>query len=135
MKTSRATGCVFVSHSGQDDELVRDIARRLRDAGLKPCVDFETVSAAAARRKVLRERLREADAVLILLTPTTLRSSWTMTELGMAEALDRLILPVIAGLKQRDLPAPLQSYHAVPFDQLDEAISELSERLAAASDA
>lgn len=136
MKTSRATGCVFVSHSGQDNELVRDIARRLREAGLKPFVDFEAVAAVTARKKILRERLREADAVVILVTPAILlRSSWTMTELGMAEAFDRIILPVMAGLKPRDLPAPLQSYHAVPFDHLDEAISELSERLAAASDA
>ena len=130
MKTSQATGCVFVSHSGQDNELVRDIARRLRDAGLKSFVDFEAVPNVAARKRRLRERLRKADAVLILVTPATLlRSSWTMTELGMAEAFDRIILPVMAGLNPRDLPAPLQSYQAVPFDQLDQAISKLSERL------
>jgi len=133
MKTSRATRGVFIIHSNQDQELVRDIARRLRDAGLTPVLDFADHLAATEWKNVLRERLRDADAVLILVTPASLSSSWTMAELGMAEGFDRVILPVVAGLKPRDLPAPLRSYHVVPFDQLDAAISELAERLASAS--
>ena len=134
MKTSRATRRVFISHSRQDDELVRDIARRLRDAGLKPFVDFTDIPVGTEWKKILRERLREAHAMLILVTPAALRSPWMMTELGMAEGFDRDIIPVTAGLKPRDLPAPLRSYHAVPFDQVDSAISELSSKLIAASD-
>ena len=134
MKTSRATRRVFISHSRQDDELVRDIARRLRDAGLKPFVDFTDIPVGTEWKKILRERLREAHAMLILVTPAALRSPWMMTELGMAEGFDREIIPVTAGLKPRDLPAPLHSYHAVPFDQVDSAISELSSKLIAASD-
>jgi hypothetical protein len=134
MKTSQATGCVFISHSGQDNELVRDIARRLRDAGFKPFVDFEGVSAVGERKRILRERLREADAMLVLVTPAALKSPWMMAELGMADGFDRIIVPVMAGLQTTDIPAPLRSYQAVPFDQLDGAINELSERLATDSD-
>ena len=133
MTTSRATGAVFISHSHQDDELVRDVARRLRDAGLKPFVDLTELPLGANWRKTVREQIRAADAVLILVTPAALKSAWTMTELGMAEGFERIIVPVTAGLKPRDLPGPLRTFRTVPFDQLDGAIKELSERLAVAS--
>ena len=55
-----------------------------------------------------------------------------MTELGMAEGFERIIVPVTAGLKPRDFPAPLQTYQVVPFDRVDDAIRILSEQLATA---
>jgi hypothetical protein len=67
---------------------------------------------------------------LIVVTPASLRSPWIMTELGMAEALGRQVVPVTVGLRPQELPAPLQTYHTVPFDRLDGAIDELSEQLA-----
>ena len=125
---------VFISHSREDSELARDIARRLRGAGFETFEDFEEFGSGAEFKKHLRERLSQASVFLILATPRSLRSSWIMTELGMAEALGRIVIPVTVGLNPQDLPAPLQSYHAVPFDRLDGAIGELSETLAAGSE-
>src|SRR5437762_1371747 len=99
MATARATGSVFISHSHEDNELVRDLARRLREAGLKPLVEFADLPIGADWKKTVREYIRAADAVLILLTPAALRSAWTMAELGMAEGFERIVLPVTAGLK------------------------------------
>lgn len=135
MTTARATGSVFISHSHQDDELVRDLARRLRVAGLTPSVDLTELPLGTNWRRTVREQIRAADAMLILVTPAALKSDWTMTELGMAEGFERVIIPVIAGLKPRDLPAPLRTFRTVPFDELDGAIEQLSERLAAAANA
>lgn len=47
----------------------------------------------------------------------------------MAEALGRQVVPVTVGLRPQELPGPLQTYHTVPFDRLDSAIDELSEKL------
>jgi hypothetical protein len=55
-----------------------------------------------------------------------------MTELGMAEGFDRPVLPVTAGVNPRDLPAPLRTYHAAPFDEADDLINRLSEQLSTA---
>lgn len=132
MKTQRATGRIFIVHSSKDMELVRDMERRLRAVGLEPMGVMEHVSAVAPRKKVLLDRIRKADAVLALITPSALDSSWTVTELGMADGFDKPVLLVIAGPVPR-LEGPLATYQSVPFDQLDGAISELSQRLADSS--
>jgi hypothetical protein len=131
MTTSRAKGRVFLSHSHQDDELARDLARRLRKAGLDPLLDVADLPAASDRRKKLREQIRDVDALLFLVTPAALRSGWMVVELGMADGFERIIVPVTAGLKPLDLPAPFQTYQTVPFDEVDEAISSLAEQLTA----
>ena len=74
MTKSRRAGSIFISHSHQDNELVRDLARRLREAGLQPLVDFTELPVGADWKKTLREQIRSADAVLILLTPASLKS-------------------------------------------------------------
>jgi len=130
MPTTRTTGKVFISHTHQDAELARDLARRLRQAGLEALVARADIPAGSDWKKTLREGIRTADAILLLVTPASLHSDWMMTELGMAEGFERVILPVTVGLKPRDLPAPLQSYHATPFDEVDGAIRKLSEQLA-----
>ena len=121
---------VFISRSGKVGELVRDIVRRLRSAGFEPDVASDVVSAGSDWKNEIRRGIREVDAVLFLLTPESLASEWTMTELGIAEGLGRRIVPITVGVSKRDLPAPVKSYLTVPFDRLDEAISQLSESLA-----
>jgi nucleoside 2-deoxyribosyltransferase len=77
-------------------------------------------------KNAVRRGIRDADAVILLLTPQSLASDWTMTELGFAEGFDRRVIPVTVGIAKRDLPAPLKTYKTVPFDRLDEAIRQLS---------
>ncbi len=122
---------VFISHSHRDDELVRDLARRLHGAGLIPVVDWTALPVGKDWKKTVREQIRGADAMLILVTPAIQSSAWMMAELGMAEGFERIILPVTVGLKPSDLPAPLQTYHTAPFDEVGAAINRLSKKLTA----
>jgi hypothetical protein len=79
----------------------------------------------------VRKQMTEADAVIFLVTPAALRSEWLLTELGMAEGLDRIILPVTTGLKATELPEPLRGLQVTPFDEVDAAILALTEKLMA----
>ena len=133
MSTARAMGKVFISHSHHDNELVRDLSRRLRDAGLKPLADYSDIPVGTDWKKIVRDQIAAAEAMLILVTPAALSSPWMMAELGMAEGFERVILPVTVGLKARDLPAPLRTYQITPFDEVDSAINMLSEKLTAAA--
>ena len=134
MKTHRATRSIFISHSHKDKELVRDIARRLRTAGLEAIIDIDDLPTSEDWKKHLLMRLRNADAVMVLVTPAALESPWLVVEVGMADGFDKVIVPVTVGVDLQRLPAPWQSYQAVPFDELDRAIKELGEKLAENSD-
>jgi hypothetical protein len=158
MTTQRATRRIFIIHSQEDTELVRDLERRLRAVGLEPFADVDDPAAGGEWRQVLRDQLRavglepfanvddlaavgerqivlrdrlgQADAFVGLVTSAALDSSWTMTALGMAEGFGKPMVLVSAGLLPRRLPAPLASDQLVPFDQLDGALSQLAQRLA-----
>ncbi len=129
MKTEAATYRVYLSHSPLDRELARDMERRLRSAGMKPVPHVE-VPVPEDRLDALRERISTADAVLMLVTPAGIDYPWLMTELGIADAFRKLVVPVTAGLRQEELPGPLQSHEVVPYDRLDEAIAGLPRRIA-----
>jgi hypothetical protein len=126
---------IFISHTSKDRELVREIERRLRAAGLETFfVDVDDIAAGMEWKKVLLEiRLRQADAVLALVTPAALGSPWTVTELGIAEGLDKPIVLVTAGLEPQGIPAPLVSYPRFPFDELDGALGKIVRELADSS--
>ena len=106
---------------------------RLREAGLEPFADFTELPVGADWKKTVREQIRSADAMLMLVTPAALKSAWMMTELGMAEGFERVVVPVMAGLKSSDIPLPLRTYQVAPFDRVDGAISKLAEKLSPAA--
>lgn len=132
MKSKSAAKQVYISHSPKDRDLARDLARRLRAAGETPVLELEFPSGVSERKETLRGLLRKVHAVILLVTPAAMESEWLMTELGMAEGLDKPVILVTAGLGDVPLPAPLQYCQAFPYDQVDEAIAGLTERLAGA---
>ncbi|MBI3822131.1 MAG: toll/interleukin-1 receptor domain-containing protein [Planctomycetes bacterium] len=129
---AKSRNSVFVSHNYQDRELVRDIARRLREAGLKPLLFEEEFRAGDRLIEILRKLMRSADAFLFLITPAALKNAWVVRELGMAEAFGPIVVAVTAGVDPQHLPAPWEGHRIVPFDQLDSAIDMLAEKLTAA---
>jgi hypothetical protein len=129
MSTAQSTKRVFISHSMKDQELARDIARRLRAAGLDP-VDSSSLPRGVEWGKGLLQAILSADAVLFLVTPSALDSPSTVYEAGVAYGADKAIILVVAGVGKRALPEPMARYQAVPYDRLDSAISDLAQRLA-----
>ena len=121
---------VFISHSGSDTELARDIARRLRESGLEPVVFAEARRSSAPSQKRLVSAIRNADAMILLVTPAALDSPWPAYELGIALATDKAVLSVTAGIGDQPLSPVLANTPAVPYDRLDSGIQKLSKQLA-----
>lgn len=129
MHLDKAVLRVYISHGPRDKDLARDMARRVRLAGFQPIVEVESVPR-PERRRALRERVRSCNAVLMLVTPSAVETGEIIWDLGLAEALDKVVVPITVGLEAHQLPEPLQTYQALPYDRLDEAIAGLSDRLA-----
>src|SRR5262245_53243814 len=129
MKSKEAVHQVYISHSPREQELARDMARRLQAAGMQPLLDLDPRPSGTGKR-ALRARVQAADAVLMLVTPAAVESGGIIWDLGLAEGLGKVVVPITVGLDKGQLPEPLQTYDALPYDRLDEAIAGLTERLA-----
>lgn len=89
---------VFISHSFTDTKLAKRVADTLREAGFQVWDDTQILPGENWAES-LGKALNESDAMVVLLTPSSIRSSNIAYEVGYAlgkqEYKDRLI-PVIA---------------------------------------
>jgi hypothetical protein len=131
---------VFVSHSGQDKELAAALVALLRaalplSARAIRCTSFDGcgLTAGAKTEERLRMELRDASVVIGLLSPTSLKSTFVLFELGARWGLERDFLPVVArGAKLSELRPPLSNRNALSLQQdahVHQLIGDVAETL------
>jgi hypothetical protein len=131
---------IFVSHSSADQGAARAMVELLQAAmplhsqeirctsvdgyGLPPGVDFNDR---------LRQETYEADVLVALLTPSALRSTYVLFELGARWAAKRYMAPMrLGGLEATQLQGPLSTLHSIDATnarQLEVFVSALAEHL------
>ena len=121
---------VFVSASAKDAALVRVLAEKLRAAGLEPWIANERIKPKHDVARAIVEAIKASDALVLLLTPQSIHGPNISFEAGAANISEKPLIPVLAGVHSRELPAPLRSFSAVPFDRFDDAVRELERKLA-----
>lgn len=128
-------GKIFLSYAAQDREFAGRLARTLHSQGVSGFLDSLDVTTGAPWGDQLREALRNADILVVVLTETALHSTAVISEIGAAWAADKQIFAIVPPNEQvpRDLPFPLNRTQYLLADGLsDEAIATtLRERLAA----
>jgi hypothetical protein len=75
---------VFVSHSGADSWVARQIARHVREAGADPFLDEAHIAVGDDFEDRLRAALEEARELVVLLTPWALDRPYIWAEAGVA---------------------------------------------------
>jgi hypothetical protein len=89
---------LFLSHAYADQELAREIERRLRDAGHEVSIPVGTLPAGKWRDKLWRA-LESSDVLVALLSENGLGSPYVASEIGAAGVVDRargmLVLPIL----------------------------------------
>jgi hypothetical protein len=110
---------VFVSHASTDAILARRVSKTLREAGFQVWDDTLMVPGENWGEK-LAEALKESDAMVVLLTPDSLRSPNIGYEVGYAlgkEDYKGRLIPVIAGpieqLPSENIPWILRKFQAI----------------------
>lgn len=88
---------LYISYSNKDKELVHKLVEDIKDKGLEVWYDENLVEPGNEYQSKLTEGLQNADAVLVLITPNSISSSYVMNEMGLARGKEKLILPVIYG--------------------------------------
>lgn len=86
---------VFVSYASEDSLAAKDLIRHL---ARKPNFHIFTdnrISAGEDWQSKIKKELSQTDYFLVLLSPTSLQSSWVQFELGAAWGLNKFIIPVV----------------------------------------
>ncbi len=101
---------VFVSHSGEDTWVARQIAREIEGCGAKPFLDEAEIDSGADFEEDIRRFLERAHELVVLLTPWALERPYVWIELGAAWGRRIPIVALLLGI----MPSELQGRPGVP---------------------
>ena len=97
---------VFISYAHEDSTIARDLLARLSDTHVSGWMDHADVASGGAISRHIRESIRQASAVLFLVTPRSIDSHWVQFELGAAWGMGKHIIPVIIGDPEIEISLP-----------------------------
>jgi len=133
-KKKKKDWLVFVSHSGEDTWVARQIAREIKGCGATPFLDEADVDVGAEFEEDIREFLDRADELLVLFTPWALDRAYVWIEIGAAWQRRLPIVVVLLGLSIKDFqahpnaPVFLKRRDIIRLNELDEYLKQLSSR-------
>ena len=113
---------VFISHSVRDVVFATALSHYLKELGVTPWQFGQNVSPGQKWEDEISRQLRDADALVVIVSSESAKSSWVNHEIGMALAYSEekgtpLILPVMLG--DVKLEAPLGRYLGIQADSGD----------------
>lgn len=123
---------VLISASHKDRDLARDLARRLKKAGIHSTYSELALSAGSDYEKTLMDLLKETDEIVLMVTSHSVDNFWMMFEIGAASSLRKRITPVVVGLQKQELPQLIKQLRYITYDKLSDYIASM-ERLARAA--
>jgi hypothetical protein len=123
---------VFISATQDDLDIARDLAQRLEAAGAKVFDVEKTVVPGDVIQNKGNRALREADEVIMVLTRDSSHSSALISELGMAMALEKRVVPLLVNLAPTALPPMFSQLQTLKYADLPHYFSEISMRAKAA---
>ena len=129
---------VFISYAHEDEELARKIAYDLDQRGIKVWIDFREIKIGDSLTAKISEGIRQADYVLVLLTKSSVESTWVTREVQAAfqkdsASAERVLIPAVYGDVQ--LPPFLQDLRYADFSaSYDNALNEIIRSIEPTSD-
>lgn len=134
MPDSAGQHLVFVSHSGEDTWIARQIAREITQRGAAVFLDEADVDVGAEFEEHIRESLDVADEMLVLFTPWALERPYVWAELGAAWIKRIPIVVVLLGLSPAEFqarpnaPVFLKRRDIIRLNDIDRYLEQLDGR-------
>ena len=94
---------VFISHSGADTWIARQIAREISVCGAEPFLDQAEIEIGENFEAKIRASLKKADELLVLLTPWALERPYVWAELGAVWGKGLPIIGILHGMSINEL--------------------------------
>lgn len=130
---------VFISYAECDESVAKKIAAGLEKEGLKVWLDSRILPG-QNWAELVSKALKESSAMVVLLTPASIRSSFVQREIDYAlgdQTFRHRLIPVIVSeeLPEKDIPWILQSLKTINLPKrgnFDKEIKKIADALKAA---
>jgi TIR domain-containing protein len=126
--TTAPSRAVFISHSHEDAEFVRELSAKLRLAGMECFLAERDVQLAADWASRIWDAIRACPVVLLVVTPRFFETRWFHLECGAACAAGKTIVPVLRYVDRSKLQPPLDRFQSQVVEtegQLNDLIANL----------
>jgi hypothetical protein len=127
---------VFISYNRRDAGLANSLAGAFERLGFDALGPVRELQPGDDWRKATQAAIKRSDAMVMLVpSPQNLASSWSLYEVGMAEALGKKVMVLLPNTHSAaELPADIASSPIVELDPKapDRAAHDIVARLAAA---
>ena len=130
---------VFVSHSGEDTWVAKQIAREITSRGARAFLDEADVDVGAEFEEDIRNFLDAAHEFVVLFTPWGLERPYVWAEIGAAWIRRIPIIVVLHGItakefqSQPNAPVFLKKRDIIRLNDIDQYFEQLGIRVAAES--
>ena len=134
-RATRKSYRIFISHSGDDIWVARQIARRLDEIGASTFLDRRDIAAGDNFRQRIRDEIPGCQELLALFTPWSRQRAWVRHEIGMADALGKRIVCVFYKVSKQDFEqdddgmAALQELNTIDINALDDYFEAVASRV------
>lgn len=132
---SAAERLIFVSHSGQDTWIAKQIAREIAARGATPFLDEAQVDAGADFEEDILKFLERAHELVVLLTPWALERPYVWAEIGAAWGRRIPIVALLLGITATELqsrpgiPVLLKKRDLLQLNEIEVYLDQLSRRI------
>lgn len=107
---------VFLSHSSRDAALAREMGRALERKGLQCFMAERDIAAGGLWKEEIRTALQMSRVVVVLITPSALKSGWVISEVAASWALGKPMIPALVNVSIQDLPEVVTEFKCRPFE-------------------
>ncbi len=129
---------VFISHSGRDTWVAKQIAREVAACGAIPFLDEADIEAGAEFEDAILEFLSKAHELVVLLTPWALDRPYIWAEIGAAWGRRIPIVAILHGItpqelqSRRGVPVLIKKRDLIDLNDIDKYMGQLRNRVAKA---
>ena len=133
---SESTQQVFISHSGLDTWVAKQIQRHISAMGSATFLDEGDIYVGDDFENIILVEIRKSQELVVLLTPWSLKRPYVWLEVGAAWGLEKRLVFVLHGVTEAELssgagnPALLKRTNVVELNDIDKYLEQLRKRCA-----
>ena len=126
---------MFISHSGPDTWVARQISHHCQRVGAKTFLDETQINVGAEFEEEIREALDEANELVVLATPWAAERPYVWAEIGAAWILRIPIVGILYGISADEfqakskIPTLLKKRNLIDINAIDRYFEELQRRV------